>query len=44
MAEAALRQAGVEGLTLLLSESSNSGYNGRPKPYHAKWPAALIAR
>jgi len=41
-AEMALRQAEAEGLTLLLSESSNSGYkgvsfnSGRPKPYQAK--------
>jgi len=41
-AEEALRQAEEEGLTLLRSESSSTGYNGvsfdssRPKPYHAK--------
>jgi len=44
-AEDALRQAEAEGLTLLLSESSNSGYRGvsfksnmktRTKPYHAE--------
>ena len=42
-AEAALRQAEAEGLTLLRAESSNSGYKGvtwnkRPKatPYHAQ--------
>ena len=42
VASAALRQAEAEGLTLLRSESSRSGYkgvgfnSGRPKPYHAQ--------
>ena len=41
-AEEALRQAEAEGLTLLRSESSNTGYrgvgftSGRAKPYHAR--------
>ena len=41
-ADAALRQAGAEGLTLLRSESSSTGYkgvsfkSGRPKPYEAQ--------
>jgi len=42
MRRAALRQAEAEGLTLLRSESSRTGYkgvsfkSGRPKPYHAQ--------
>ena len=48
VASAALRQVEAEGLTLLRSESSNSGYKGvsilqagnKSKPYHAKvWRA-----